>query len=84
MAKLILENLCKHFGDVKAVDDIDLTVQDGEFLTFLGPSGCGKSTTLFAVAGLDERSICPRQNGLRMAGGWSTPRTTTDGASTWY
>ena len=54
MARLVLENLCKHFGDVKAVDNIDLTVEDGEFLTFLGPSGCGKSTTLFAVAGLDE------------------------------
>lgn len=54
MARLVLENLCKYFGDVKAVDSIDLTVEDGEFLTFLGPSGCGKSTTLFAVAGLDE------------------------------
>lgn len=54
MARLELQNLCKYFGDVKAVDNIDLTVEDGEFLTFLGPSGCGKSTTLFAVAGLDE------------------------------
>lgn len=54
MARLVLENLCKFFGDVKAVNDINLTVEDGEFLTFLGPSGCGKSTTLFAVAGLDE------------------------------
>lgn len=53
MARLVLENFCKHFGDVKAVDNINLTVEDGEFLTFLGPSGCGKSTTLFAVAGLD-------------------------------
>ncbi len=53
MAELKIENLCKHFGAVKAVDNVNLTVKDGEFLTFLGPSGCGKSTTLFAVAGLD-------------------------------
>ncbi|MFC3053239.1 ABC transporter ATP-binding protein [Kordiimonas pumila] len=53
MGKLVIENLCKHFGDVKAVDNVSITVQDGEFLTLLGPSGCGKSTTLFAVAGLD-------------------------------
>ncbi|SDE67519.1 ABC transporter ATP-binding protein [Kordiimonas lacus] len=54
MGKLIIDNLCKHFGDVKAVDNVSITVEDGEFLTLLGPSGCGKSTTLFAVAGLDR------------------------------
>lgn len=53
MSELILENLSKHFGDVRAIDGINLTVADGEFLTLLGPSGCGKSTTLFAIAGLD-------------------------------
>ncbi|MFC4349580.1 ABC transporter ATP-binding protein [Kordiimonas lipolytica] len=54
MGKLIIDNLCKHFGAVKAVDNVSITVEDGEFLTLLGPSGCGKSTTLFAVAGLDR------------------------------
>jgi len=54
MAKLILDKFCKHFGDVKAVDNVNITVADGEFLTLLGPSGCGKSTTLFAIAGLDH------------------------------
>lgn len=53
MGKLLIKNLCKHFGDVKAVDNVSFTVENGEFLTLLGPSGCGKSTTLFAVAGLD-------------------------------
>lgn len=53
MSELVIQKLAKHFGDVKAIDNIDLTVRDGEFLTLLGPSGCGKSTTLFAIAGLD-------------------------------
>jgi len=53
MSELVLENLSKHFGNVRAIDSINLKVADGEFLTLLGPSGCGKSTTLFAIAGLD-------------------------------
>ena len=56
MASVRLENLRKEFdaGDLVAVDDISLTVQDGEFLTVVGPSGCGKSTTLRMVAGLER------------------------------
>ncbi|MDH4222639.1 MAG: ABC transporter ATP-binding protein [candidate division Zixibacteria bacterium] len=54
MAEVRLENLCKFFGEVKAVDNIDLTVKDGEFLTLVGPSGCGKSTTLRLIAGLEK------------------------------
>ncbi|MBX9898944.1 MAG: ABC transporter ATP-binding protein [Qipengyuania sp.] len=53
MSELIVENLAKHFGEVRAIDGISFTVAEGEFLTLLGPSGCGKSTTLFAIAGLD-------------------------------
>ncbi|WP_332769552.1 ABC transporter ATP-binding protein [Phenylobacterium sp.] len=53
MSELVVEGLSKHFGGVRAVDDVSFTVGDGEFVTLLGPSGCGKSTTLFAVAGLD-------------------------------
>ena len=41
-----LRGVTKRFGDVVAVDDIDLTVADGEFFSLLGPSGCGKTTTL--------------------------------------
>jgi iron(III) transport system ATP-binding protein len=54
MAEVRIQGLVKRFGPVVAVDHIDLTIVDGEFLTLLGPSGCGKSTTLAAVAGLDR------------------------------
>ncbi len=51
MAELKLINLQKKFGDVIAVDNVNVTVKDGEFITFLGPSGCGKTTTLRMIAG---------------------------------
>lgn len=54
MAEVILENLCKTYGGVAAVDGIDLQVPDGELLVLVGPSGCGKTTTLRMIAGLDE------------------------------
>ena len=51
---LRLENLRKQFGAFTAVDNIDLEIADGEFLTIVGPSGCGKTTTLRMLAGLEE------------------------------
>lgn len=54
MARVELEHLTKTFGDVKAVDNVTLLVEHGEFLVLLGPSGCGKTTTLRCVAGLER------------------------------
>ena len=60
MARVELRNLTKVFTDaqskkeVRAVDNLNLTIEDGEFLVLVGPSGCGKSTTMRMVAGLEE------------------------------
>ena len=52
--KLILEDLTKLYGNMPAVDGINLRVQEGKFLSLLGPSGCGKTTTLRMIAGLEQ------------------------------
>lgn len=54
MAVVETRGLKKHFGDVKAVDGVDLVIQEGEFLVLLGPSGCGKTTTMRMIAGLEK------------------------------
>jgi multiple sugar transport system ATP-binding protein len=54
MASITLQNLKKRYDDVVAVRDIDLEINDGEFLVLVGPSGCGKSTTLRMIAGLED------------------------------
>jgi len=52
---LVIEGLVKLFeGGVRAVDDVSITIRQGEFVTLLGPSGCGKTTTLNCVAGLER------------------------------
>ncbi|TCC05879.1 ABC transporter ATP-binding protein [Kribbella soli] len=54
MAEVRLEGVTKSFGGKTAVRDLNLTVEDREFLTLVGPSGCGKSTTLRMICGLER------------------------------
>ena len=74
-----LEGLRKVFGELVAVDDLNLDILEGEFLTFLGPSGCGKTTTLRMIAGfvnpdggrvhvhgLDVTSVAPNARNIGM------------------
>ena len=56
MATVTFENVSKRFGDVVAVDDLNLDIRDGEFMVLVGPSGCGKTTSLRMIAGLEEIS----------------------------
>jgi multiple sugar transport system ATP-binding protein len=54
MASVTYEHVVKKFGDVVAVNDLNIQVEDKEFLVFVGPSGCGKTTSLRLLAGLEE------------------------------
>ncbi len=54
MGSLSLQNVNKSFGDVKVLKDINIEVEEGEFVIFVGPSGCGKSTLLRIIAGLEN------------------------------
>jgi multiple sugar transport system ATP-binding protein len=79
MARVNLENITKRYSDIVAVDDMNLDIRDGEFVTFVGPSGCGKSTTMEMIAGLttpsegtvtigdtDVTSFPPKDRGVAM------------------
>lgn len=71
MAELIVDRVAKRFGDFTAVDDVELTIPDQEFMVLLGPSGCGKSTLLRAIAGLE-----PVTDGRILIGGRDVTRAT--------
>jgi len=54
MSDIVLQGISKHYGSVRAVDDVSFEAAAGSFLVLLGPSGCGKSTALRLIAGLEE------------------------------
>lgn len=57
MSQVKFENIKKEYeNNVTVVEDFNLTIQDGEFVSFLGPSGCGKTTTLRMLAGLEKNT----------------------------
>lgn len=64
MSRIELKNIDKHYGDNHVLKDVNLTIEDGEFMTFLGPSGCGKTTMLRVVSGLEDP-----QNGVMLMDG---------------
>ncbi len=64
LAAVTISGITKRYGDVVAVDAIDMTIADGEFFAMLGPSGCGKTTTLRMIAGLDF----PTEGSLKIFG----------------
>ncbi len=56
MGNITLKNVSKSFGATTIIPNIDLVIEDGEFVVFVGPSGCGKSTLLRLIAGLEDTS----------------------------
>ncbi|MFQ5398951.1 MAG: ABC transporter ATP-binding protein [Anaerolineae bacterium] len=54
MSVVEIKGIKKHFGNVKAVNGVDLSIQEGELLVILGPSGCGKTTLMRMIAGLEK------------------------------
>ena len=54
MSRIVLEHIDKFYGNNHVLKDVNLTVEDGDFMTLLGPSGCGKTTTLRVVSGLER------------------------------
>ena len=65
----------KHFGSVRAVDGIDLTVEPGEIVAFLGPNGAGKTTTIDLVLGLSQ----PQPGRWSRSTAWSRTRRSRGG-----
>lgn len=74
MASVEIRDLHKHFEGQRAVDGVDLSVEDGEFVVLLGPSGCGKTTLLRTIAGLEHPTSGEIRLGGRLLGRDVPPR----------
>ncbi len=57
MSLIELKNVSRYWGDVRAVEKLNINIEEGEFVVLLGPSGCGKSTTLRLILALIFLSI---------------------------
>ena len=80
-----LRGLSKHFDEVRAVDELDLDIADGEFFSMLGPSGSGKTTVLRLIAGFEQPTagtIRPRRRRRHRAGRRSTATSTPSSRTT--
>src|SRR3954468_7608166 len=64
LADVVLDGVTKRFGDVAAVDDLSLEIEQGSFFALLGPSGCGKTTTLRMIGGFEQ----PTSGRISLAG----------------
>lgn len=64
MSRIELKHIDKYYGDNHVLRDINLTIEDGDFMTLLGPSGCGKTTTLRMIAGFES----PDEGGIWLGG----------------
>ena len=81
MTSLALRDVTKHFGSTMVLNNINLEVEDGEFLVLVGPSGCGKTTLLNIIAGLEVSTDGDILIGDRRVND-ATPKTgTCDGIS---
>ena len=60
MAQVVLNNLVKTYGEVVAVDNVSLTIEDGEFVALVGPSGCGSMPSMGAACWSPRRSCASR------------------------
>ena len=70
MSRIEISKLDKYYGDVHVLKNLDLVIEDGDFMTLLGPSGCGKTTTLRVIAGLEmPRSGTVTIGGVKAADG---------------
>ena len=54
MASITLKNISKSFANNQVIKNVDLEINDGEFVVFVGPSGCGKSSLLRIISGLED------------------------------